>query len=401
MRRNLPIAAALLVLACGCLSGNGRRYIRPRGEGLPAIVAPTGRRVWVAAQAALDARGRIVEKDLASQVRRAVANIRAALAKAGSNPSELVRLDVHLLEDQDPAAARRALLEEFPAAESPNVLIVPVGALPWTGALVQIAAEAAGEPSGTRSGVVRFGPSAAMAQGRPVLYLSGQSDAAIGRHEPISDMAELMRRSMEGLAIALRAGGTGFDGVGGSTIYISSLEQLDKARRVYSSYFPGGQVPPTSWVAHSATDGASPWVEVDVEAVAGAGASAPAKAEFINPPGLAAYPVFTYVVRPAPGRAVYIGAQTAAAAGDPRAQAHAVYRQIDDLLRAAGGSFENVTKMRVFLLPSGGVMPAVNEVRAKYRTPGRAPASMLLGWDAMGETGAVLQADAVAVLPAQ
>jgi enamine deaminase RidA (YjgF/YER057c/UK114 family) len=408
------VAAATVLLAVSGFSieaaGEPRlRYVRSAGapgagRDLPVIVAAEGRRIYVAAQAGIDGGG-----DLKAQTRRAIANLRIALAAADAKAADLVRLDVFLLKTEDPETVRKILLESFPADRSPNQMILPVPELSPSGSLVQISGLAVANSRPGRSGVTLLNPpklpnphgstAVSIADSQGLVYLSGQSDNAIGSHEPIMDMAELTRRSMQGLSIALKGGNATFGDVANVVVYVSSLRQLAELQKVYKSYFPAGKVPPTSYVPRATTDGEAPWVEIDAEAVMPPGTPAPSQNEFTTPAGLAASRFYCYVVRAAPGRTVYISTQTSTESRDSLAQTQVIFDRIQHLLQAAGARFADVVKVRTFFIPSGDNYGSINAVRTKLYDPSAPPASTLLGWDAIEVPGAQLQIDAVAVVP--
>ena len=350
----------LMAAAVGCASG---------GE---------GRRVYVAAQAGGSG-------DLQTQTRGALDKIKRALTAAHAKTADLVRLDIYLLKGEEPETVRGILKDQFGTTHAPSQLILPVAELLPAGSRIQISAMAVA--------------ASAPEDSRGWLYLSGQSDNAIGKHEQIRDMAELTRRSMEGLKIALNSAGASFADVANVVVYVSSLRQLESLRKVYMSYFAGGSVPPTSYVPRATSDGANPWVEIDADAALPQAAPAPRRNEFITPEGLVPSRFYSYVVRAAPGRTVYIGAQVSTESGDRLAETQNIYDRIQALLQEAGATFRDLVKLRVFLIPSGGTYEAINTVRAKLYDPSAPPASTLLAWDGIATPGAHLTVDAIAVVP--
>jgi enamine deaminase RidA (YjgF/YER057c/UK114 family) len=77
-----------------------------------AVVATTGRTVYLGGQAAHDAFGVIDTDDLVEQFERAAANVVKALAGAGAKPEHLVSLHIYVTD----AAAYRDSLKELAAA---------------------------------------------------------------------------------------------------------------------------------------------------------------------------------------------------------------------------------------------------------------------------------------------
>jgi enamine deaminase RidA (YjgF/YER057c/UK114 family) len=134
-----------------------------------------------------------------------------------------------------------------------------------------------------------------------------------------------------------------------------------------------------------------------------------ANTRFINPDALQKPPAYTQVVEvTAPGRIVYISGQlgtdreghVVGADGDFRAQAVQVFDNLKAALAAVGATFKDVVKVNSYL---GDIdyMPILREVRAPYLNPGALPASTTLAVSGFARPSALLEVEAVAVLPAK
>jgi enamine deaminase RidA (YjgF/YER057c/UK114 family) len=134
-----------------------------------------------------------------------------------------------------------------------------------------------------------------------------------------------------------------------------------------------------------------------------AGTPAP---RFINPPGIGAPRGYTHVVEvTGPGRTIYIAGQlgydqagNVPAPGDFRAQATQVFENLKTALDSVCARFENVVKFNTFLTDIRTQLPVFREVRDKYvaATP---PASTTVEIPRLAREGALLEVEAVAVLP--
>ncbi|GII82004.1 enamine deaminase RidA [Sphaerisporangium rufum] len=100
-----------------------RHFVRP--EGMPPVngyshaVAFSGTAVAVSGQVPLDAAGTVVgEGDAEAQTRQVFLNLRAALAAAGAELADVVKLTVYLTDLTDLAAFRR-VRDEFISLERP------------------------------------------------------------------------------------------------------------------------------------------------------------------------------------------------------------------------------------------------------------------------------------------
>ena len=129
-----------------------------------------------------------------------------------------------------------------------------------------------------------------------------------------------------------------------------------------------------------------------------------AKIRFINPDTLAKPPSYTHVVEvTGPCRTVYISGQLGTdrngdVAGDFRAQAKQVFENLTAALAAVGATFKDVVKVNSYLADIAH-MPILREVRAPYLNAGALPASTSLAVTSFARPGALLEVEAVAVLP--
>ena len=78
----------------------------PPGRGFShAVVAQEGRTVWVAGEIAIDAAGRVVGDDLATQFDQALANVVDVLRAAGAEPGHVVAMQIFVTSVPDYRAA--------------------------------------------------------------------------------------------------------------------------------------------------------------------------------------------------------------------------------------------------------------------------------------------------------
>jgi enamine deaminase RidA (YjgF/YER057c/UK114 family) len=88
-------------------------------------------------------------------------------------------------------------------------------------------------------------------------------------------------------------------------------------------------------------------------------------------------------------------------AGDMRAQSEQVFKNVTDVLRAAGASWDDVIKMNGYMV---GVTPenvtAYREVRTRFLKPGKLPASTLVGVTALVQPELLLEVECIAAVGA-
>lgn len=86
-------------------------------------------------------------------------------------------------------------------------------------------------------------------------------------------------------------------------------------------------------------------------------------------------------------------------AGDMRAQSEQVFKNVTDVLRAAGASWDDVIKMNGYMV---GVTPenvaAYREVRMRFLKPARLPASTLVGVTALVQPELLLEVECIAAV---
>jgi enamine deaminase RidA (YjgF/YER057c/UK114 family) len=128
---------------------------------------------------------------------------------------------------------------------------------------------------------------------------------------------------------------------------------------------------------------------------------------FLNPDTLYKPPGYSHVVETTgPGRTVYIAGQLGldkngnlvGAPGDFRAQAVQTMENLKAALAAVGADFTNVVKVTNLLVDIGH-LSIFRDVRTQY-LPSPPPASTTIQISRLAREGALLEVEAVAVLPA-
>jgi enamine deaminase RidA (YjgF/YER057c/UK114 family) len=126
---------------------------------------------------------------------------------------------------------------------------------------------------------------------------------------------------------------------------------------------------------------------------------------FINPQALSRPPGYTHVVEvTAPGRIVYIAGQLGVdrdgkVVGDFRQQAVQTFENLKTALAAVGAQFRHVVKLNNYLVDRAH-LPTFREVRDGYLAENDRPASTTIAISGLAREGALIEIEAVAVLPA-
>ena len=127
---------------------------------------------------------------------------------------------------------------------------------------------------------------------------------------------------------------------------------------------------------------------------------------FINPPGLKPLGMYSNVACARGGTVVLVSGQVSVDSqgkvvgkGDIEAQAVQVFENLKLALEAAGGTFEDVLKLTIFirnLTPEA--RKAVMGVRSRYISPANPPAATMVGIDRLVEDDLLVEIEAVAVV---
>jgi enamine deaminase RidA (YjgF/YER057c/UK114 family) len=126
---------------------------------------------------------------------------------------------------------------------------------------------------------------------------------------------------------------------------------------------------------------------------------------FINPPALRKPPGYTHVVEvTVPARIVYIAGQLGVdgddrVVGDFRRQAVQTFENLKTALAAVGAQFRHVVKFNNYLVDRAH-LPTFREVRDSYLAKTDRPASTTIAISGLAREGALIEIEAVAVLPA-
>jgi enamine deaminase RidA (YjgF/YER057c/UK114 family) len=129
------------------------------------------------------------------------------------------------------------------------------------------------------------------------------------------------------------------------------------------------------------------------------------RTRFINPQGLSKPPGYTHVVEAtAPARLVYIAGQLGIdregkLSSDFRLQAVQTFENLKTALAAVGAQFQHVVKLNNYLVDLNQ-LAIFRQVRDSYLADENRPASTTIAISGLAREGAMLEIEAVAVLPA-
>ena len=128
---------------------------------------------------------------------------------------------------------------------------------------------------------------------------------------------------------------------------------------------------------------------------------------FVNPPSIAKPGGYTHVVEATrPGRLIYIAGQLgldrdnrlAGGPNDFRAQAEQTFVNLKNALAAVGAGFEHVVKLNNYLIDISH-LTIFREVRDRFIDTAAPPASTTVAIAALARPGALIEVEAVAMVP--
>src|ERR1700746_60345 len=128
---------------------------------------------------------------------------------------------------------------------------------------------------------------------------------------------------------------------------------------------------------------------------------------YSNPTTMAKPAGYTHVVEVnGPGRTIYIAGQlgydrAGSQGADVREQATLFYENLKAAIESVGGKMENIVKLNAFLTDIRAQLPIYREVRDKFVNVAAPPASTTLEVPKLAREGALLEVEAIAVLPAR
>jgi enamine deaminase RidA (YjgF/YER057c/UK114 family) len=132
------------------------------------------------------------------------------------------------------------------------------------------------------------------------------------------------------------------------------------------------------------------------------------KKQFVNPPALGAPPRFYShaVGLEGPAKLVYVSGQVSwgpdgrvVGAGDMRAQCEQVFKNLTNVLRAAGAGWADIIKMNSYMVGlSAENVAAFRDIRSGYLKAGALPASTLVGVTSLVQPELLLEVEVVAAI---
>jgi enamine deaminase RidA (YjgF/YER057c/UK114 family) len=239
----------------------------------------------------------------------------------------------------------------------PTVTVVQVGALPLTGAQVQLETTSVEKKPVNPAGVA---------------FISGQGGTT-------ADVSAPLLKALAGASLPP-------DGVRRVTCFMDSLETVEKARAKLAEQFPKA---PASFV-QLRRDSAGDFVEC--EAVAALPSPLPASPAFMGN----VENRYSQVVAVGPGRIALTGIQLGF--GREEGDVKLAFERLGKTLESAGTGFQHVVMSSVYPL-TGRVTEQIRKIRTSYYNTSNPPASTLLTFEGLASLDASFGIDVVALMP--
>lgn len=354
-----------------------------------AVVVSRGSLVHTATLLPVDTTGALVGgADARAQIRQVFANLRAALAAAGTGLDGVARLHVYVADASVTPIVDAALATTFTGAVRPAVTLVE-SRLPLAGAHVSM--DAIAVTSRRRSTMperLAVPPVAAPAGGGALVAVQPEGPFVIvsGRAAP-GDLVTAARDTMKQLRGDLEGAGLTFAHAVHVKAFLGDMSRAAELATTVASMFDG-DAPPlviTEW------RGGSLPVEIELVAVA-PGAQGGAERVTFTEPIMGRY---SRVARIFSGRPVFVSGLVGVSA-DPKTQVREIFAELQRLVNAAGSDMRHIAKATYYVADTGADQE-INAVRPSIYDAARPPAASKISVQGVGRPGKGTVIDAIAI----
>jgi enamine deaminase RidA (YjgF/YER057c/UK114 family) len=304
---------------------------------------------------------------LSQQVRDA---LRAVFRLTG--PASVVKLRAFVAGSGDVRRVRDIVSESFASRNQPlpALSVVQVGGLPLDGAQVVLESVAV-----AKKDVNGFG----------LVFISGQGASSDNPRDPVPPLAE---KALASVRTAVKAAGSDWSDVARVTCFLSSLDQSQEVRQMFTAAFPQAAFD------YVQTQRAPARAVAECEAVAKLRWQTGTPLHLLNPDGMTKSPNFTQIALVAAPRVVLTGTQTSFGYQD--SDARLAFQRLEKALDQSGGSLKRTAMLHIYPL-SQSLADQVRKVRPEFVDPGRPPAATMLPFEGLPSMEAGFAADAIAI----
>ena len=355
--------------------------------------------------------GELVGKgDVEAQAHQVYQNIEGILAAGGATWNDVVKYNCYLANPEDRQKARQVHFQYLPYYQRAGAtvgmplldseLLIEVDVIAYIGQAKHCVSNVPdtfvplGSPHSVRVGdTIYVTGQQPIAGKQPVL--SGGQLGNVASHEAevigVGDFRTQTEAVYNNFDNILKANGVSWDNVVWSHGYVTRHDIIDEYRDVRYSYHRPGQVAATSVVCSLVGE---EW-QIEAEIIAST-----APRESFTVPGVSVSPGVSHAVRA--GNTLYVQGQVArnsdnepVGVGDFDTQAAQAYENLDNILRGAGATWDNVVRIKTYLIDRQ-YGPAVRRVRDRYLKPGAYTSTTVVAGFFKPEY--MLEVEAVAIL---
>lgn len=391
----IALVTAAFLLACAAGDFSRIRVIQPdsRSGSAGAVVVPDLPLAHTA-QLLPEKNGKLVSPEPEKQIDFLLQeSLRTALAPAGSEVKQVVKLNFYLSTPDVLSVVQRAVARQFSGEHKPAVSYVAT-ALPLRHAVVAL--DAVAVSTSTEKEVRWFAPtlsegpsifsSAAVLPAGPKLYLSGMADT--------NDLKQATVKTLQKLMACIGHLGLGASNVVQLKAFLEPMADVESVKREIALFFVG--TPPLVFVEWSSRP-PNPPIEIElIASAAKASAKEPEALSFLTPPGTTDSKVFRRVARVNHGPMIYMSGLHGAITGSADVQVNSIFEQLGGLAKAAGSDFEHLVKA-TYYVSDDAAGNKLNEIRPRFYNPEHPPAASKAKVAGVGYRDRTVTLDMIAV----
>ncbi|MEX2512091.1 MAG: RidA family protein [Cyclobacteriaceae bacterium] len=347
----------------------------------------------------LDKSGNLVGgTDIESQVIQVFKNMEMMLESAGTDLSNLLRINVYLQHENHAQQVLEEIRELLPEGAFPAITLIN-GGQPREKVLLTMDGVATAPHSSNSEGAVSLhlaeGLNGKTNRSGVAILPSGRKVFISGQAEPGDDLLEASDKTMQNLFATLAYIGASARDVVQIKAFINPIEDAAAVEEVIVAFFRGQKAPPIVMVE---------WLQEESKAEIELIASAPENTNdkeavsYYAPPWMSQATTFSRVVDVKSGGLFFTSGLYAEEGSDEEAKARNLFRTLSRLLQKAGSDYDNLVKATYYPSHEKGREGLVN-VRTEFYNPERPPAASLIRIQGTGRQGVNLNVDMIGVVP--
>ena len=324
------------------------------------------------------------------QIKRLFRRLDATLEHSGSRLGRAVKLNFYVTEWSQIRQIKAELARQFPGEHKPAVAFIVTRPADQRSPVSVDAIAMASQSPGRSARIFRAdgnNPAVSLVPDGTRIYVSGQASrneslgkATRGTLEQLHETLRFLRRRPEDI-LQIKC-------------FLQPMSKADAVRAEIKRFFGSKPVPPVSLVEWQS--GATVPIEIEIVAFGGRNRTGPV-VEYLTPPGMKASPVFSRVARINHSRSIYIsGLYPAEESSETIPEVEQLFSSLKRVLKKSGGDLSHLVKA-TYYVSADHTSRSLNELRPMYYDPERPPAASKAKVADVGQTGAGITLDMIAV----